>query len=79
MKITFAVLTFLLLLAPAYSQELLQDHSREEQAAKDLERKKRSDEVNRQYNATVRATGHTTAAKRDPWGGIREADPGKTR
>ena len=74
MRIIWALMAIVLMLSPAYSQQALQDNSREQDAARALEKKRQTEEIDKQYQATIRAIGEPKASSaiNDPWGGVRE-------
>ena len=79
MRSVVAAMAFVLMVLPAHSQSVLKDNSQEEDAARALEKKKQAEELDKRYNATIRATGSAKEVKSDPWGGIREVEAPKPR
>jgi hypothetical protein len=78
MRIVLALIAIVLLVSPAYSQ-ILQDSTKEDEAAKAKEKRRQSQEIERQYKDSVRAAGGSkeSSATFDPWGGLRETEPPK--
>jgi hypothetical protein len=75
--LTTTAMTIALLTVPAYSQGSAPDPKADAEA---IEQKKRAEEIERDYKASVKRTKpQTTGAPSDPWQSVRPSSPAKPK
>lgn len=73
-RLTVSLLAVAVLAAPAFAQGRRPPQGARQPTAEQIQKKREAAEIERRYNATIKATPTATATSKDPWALVRGVD-----